>query len=143
MSDDPYRITDQVDAQILEMMIARLEDRGGDPCFLAMIDDCLEAARISTATRVLDLDCGTGVVAQRIAAIGDFAGTVTRLDLCPTFIEKAREFMAKEELSNQTEFETGDIRDPGIGYRRFDLVVMHTLVSYLEDPAAALEQAAG
>ncbi len=41
MADDPYRIADKVDANMLEMMAARLEERGRDAQFLQMIDDYL------------------------------------------------------------------------------------------------------
>ena len=47
MADDPYRIADQIDANMLEMMASRLEERGRDARFLGMIDDYLDAVSIS------------------------------------------------------------------------------------------------
>jgi len=142
MADDPYRIADQVDANMLEMMASRLEERGRDARFLGMIDDYLDAANISEAKEVLDLGCGTGVVARRIAAQTDFFGRVTGIDLSPEFITKARELAATEGLSNKTTFEAGDIRSFAFEESQFDVTVMHTLVSHLDDPAAALTEAA-
>ena len=142
MADDPYRIADQVDANMLEMMASRLEERGRDARFLGMIDDYLDAANISEAKEVLDLGCGTGVVARRIAAQTDFFGRVTGIDLSPQLVGKARELAATEGLSHKTTFETGDIRSFAFEESQFDVTVMHTLVSHLDDPTAALTEAA-
>ena len=81
MADDPFRIADQVDANMLEIMVSRLEERGRDARFLGMIDDYLDVAGISEANEVLDIGCGTGVVARRIAGRKDFFGRVTGIDL--------------------------------------------------------------
>lgn len=142
MADDPYRVTDQVDATMLEMMIARLEERGRDARFLGMIDDYLDATGISEARTVLDLGCGTGVVARRIAARMDFTGRVIGIDLSPQLIAKARELAASEGLSQKAVFDSGDIRSFAFEDRLFDVTVLHTLVSHLDDPAAALQEAA-
>lgn len=142
MADDPYRITDQIDASMLEMIVARLEERGRDARFLGMIDDYLDAAGISEAKDVLDLGCGTGVVARRIAGRKDFSGRITGIDLSAQLIAKARELAASEGLSHKVLFEVGDIRSFGFDNGVFDVTVLHTLVSHLDDPAAALREAA-
>ena len=108
MADDPYRIADKVDANILEMMASRLEERGKDAQFIQMIDDYLDAVHASEAKQVLDLGCGTGVVARRIAALQGFEGIVTGIDLSPQLIAKAREFAASEGLGDKTTFSAGD-----------------------------------
>lgn len=142
MADDPYSITDQVDSSMLEMMVARLEERGRDARFLGMIDDYLDAAGISEAKDVLDLGCGTGVVARRIAGRNNFSGQVTGIDLSAQLIAKARELAASEGLLREVFFEVGDIRSFGFESSMFDVTVMHTLVSHLEDTAGALREAA-
>ena len=142
MADDPYRIADQVDASMLEIMVSRLEERGRDARFLGMIDDYLDATNISEANEVLDIGCGTGVVARRIAGQKGFSGRVTGIDLSPQLIVKARELAAFEGLSHKATFEVGDIRNFVFEESQFDVAVMHTLVSHLDDPAAALNEAA-
>lgn len=142
MADDPYRIADQVDASMVEMMAARLEERGRDARFLGMIDDYLDAAGIAQAAEVLDLGCGTGVVARKIAAHEGFSGTVTGIDLSPHLVDRAKALAAGEGHSERTVFEVGDIRSLDFSDGRFDLTVMHTLVSHLDDPAAALREGA-
>lgn len=142
MADDPYRIADQVDNDMLEMMASRLEERGKDTRFLGMIDDYLDGVRISDAKEVLDLGCGTGVVARRIGSLEDFVGRVTGIDLSPQLVAKARDLAKSEGLSHKTTFEAGDIRSLAFEDSRFDVTVMHTLVSHLDDPAVALQEAA-
>lgn len=142
MADDPYRIADRVDANMLEMMASRLEERGRDARFAGMIDDYLMAIRISDAKEVLDVGCGTGVVSRRIAGRKDFMGQITGVDLSPLLIEKARELAASEGVSQNIKFETGDIRSCAFTDSQFDATVMHTLVSHLDDPSAALREAA-
>lgn len=142
MADDPYRVADQVDATLLEMMASRLEERGRDARFLGMIDDYLAATRISEATTVLDLGCGTGVVARRIARRKDFTGQITGVDLSPQLIDRARDLAASEGLGHNIVFEVGDIRSPVFQDSQFDVTVMHTLVSHLDDPGSALGEAA-
>ena len=141
MADDPYRIADQVDASMLEIMVSRLEERGRDARFLGMIDDYLDAANISEANEVLDIGCGTGVVARRIASQLDFSGRVTGIDLSPQLIDKARELATSEGLSYKTTFAIGDIRNFVFEDSQFDVTIMHTLVSHLDDPAGALNEA--
>lgn len=110
MADDPYRIADKVDANMLEMMASRLEERGRDARFLQMIDDYLDAVHVSEAKEVLDLGCGTGVVARRIAALRGFEGQVTGIDLSPQLIAKAHDLAASEGLGDKTTFYAGDVR---------------------------------
>ncbi|WP_170482730.1 methyltransferase domain-containing protein [Ruegeria arenilitoris] len=141
MADDPYRIADQVDANMLEMMASRLEERGRDAQFLQMIDDYLDAVHASEAKQVLDLGCGTGVVARRIAALQGFEGIVTGIDLSPQLIAKAHDLAAAEGLRDKTTFSAGDVRGLGFKEGQFDVTVMHTLVSHLDDPADALREA--
>jgi ubiquinone/menaquinone biosynthesis C-methylase UbiE len=142
MADDPYRIADQVNTDVLEMMAARLEERGRDARFVGMIDDYLGAIEILGANEVLDLGCGTGVVARRIAGLEGFTGRVTGIDLSPHLIATARALAAAEGSSHNTAFQAGDTRSLAFDDGQFDVTVMHTLVSHLDDPAAAIQEAA-
>ncbi|AXI41419.1 SAM-dependent methyltransferase [Sulfitobacter sp. SK011] len=142
MADDPYRIADQVDSNMLEMMASRLEARGKDTRFLGMIDDYLDAVSVTDAQQVLDLGCGTGVVARRIAGLDGFAGQVTGIDLSPQLVAKACDLATSEGLSSKTTFEAGDIRSLVFEGSRFDVTVLHTLISHLDNPVVALQEAA-
>jgi ubiquinone/menaquinone biosynthesis C-methylase UbiE len=142
VADDPYRITDQVDDDMLQMMINRLEERGKDDQFVSMMDDYLNAIEIDKATAVLDLGCGTGVVARRIASRSGFRGTVNGIDLALGLIEKARDMAAEEKIADCTIFEVGDTRSLEKPDSAYDATILHTLVSHLENPDGCLIEAA-
>ena len=78
------------DAATLERFIERLEFRATDPTFVAYREAYLELIDLPRTAAVLDLGCGTGVVARAIAARDGFAGTVTGVDQSPDFIAAAR-----------------------------------------------------
>ena len=73
---DPYATTDWVDDTVLQAIVTRLEARRNHPLFARMMRDYLDAMHIDTAATVLDMGCGTGVVARTIATRLGFAGTV-------------------------------------------------------------------
>jgi ubiquinone/menaquinone biosynthesis C-methylase UbiE len=139
---DTYRVTDTLDDQTIDAMVARLEERGRDATFTDMLDQYLEAMSIDDASRVLDMGCGTGVVARRIAGRAGFAGLVTGIDLSPRLVEVATRLASDEGLSEATEFKAGDTRSLQLDSEGFDAAVAHTLLSHVPDPQAVLAEAA-
>ena len=119
---DAMQFVNEQDAATLARFIERLELRGQDPTFLAYRDAYLDLVDLPGAAAVLDLGCGTGVVARAIAARDGFAGTVTGVD-------QSAEFIA---VAHQLEFPAGG----------FDVAVAHTLVSHVRDPLTVLAEAA-
>ena len=65
---DVMQFVNEQDAATLERLIERLELRGRDPTFVAYREAYLKLIDLPRATAVLDLGCGTGVVARAIAA---------------------------------------------------------------------------
>ncbi len=92
-------------------------------------------ARVSAGERVLDVGCGNGYLAQRMAADG--GATVVGVDIVPANIEKARRLHAHPAVT----FETGDILRaiPGGG---FDVVAMSNVLEHLPDRSALLRRLA-
>ena len=99
------------------------------------------ALDLPRAAAVLDLGCGTGVVARAIAARDGFAGTVTGVDQSPDFIAAAERLAADEGVGDRIEFVVGDAHALDLPAASFDAVVAHTLVSHVRDPLAVLAQA--
>jgi SAM-dependent methyltransferase len=75
-------------------------------------------AGVQAGQRVLDVGCGTGVVAVTAARLG---ATVTGLDLTPTLLEKARQNAEIAGLS--IEFHEGDIEALPFKDATFDMVL--------------------
>ncbi|MEU1118611.1 MULTISPECIES: methyltransferase domain-containing protein [unclassified Streptomyces] len=80
---------------------------------------------------VLDLGCGTGSLALLAAGRGH---RVTGVDLSPNMLERARAKLA----SYDAEFLVGDVREPPVGGRKFDVVLARHVLWMMPDPEATL-----
>jgi len=100
-SFDVYGKTNELDADLLDVMATRLEARGYHPYFQNMMQDYLQAMEIDTAQTVLDLGCGTGVATRAIAKRSTFSGKLPGIDLSPHLIKVARQLAEKEALGDK------------------------------------------
>ena len=139
---DAMQFVNEQDAATRERFIERLEFRAADPTFVAYREAYLELLDLPRAAAVLDLGCGTGVVARAIAARDGFAGTVTGVDQSPDFIAAARRLAAEDGVGGRVAFLIGDAHALDLPAASFDAAVAHTLVSHVRDPLAVLAQAA-
>jgi len=137
---DVYRITAELDDNTLDVLEARLEARGRHPRFLYMMNEYLEAMRIDAAATVLDLGCGTGVVARTIARRPGFHGRVMGVDLSPRLIEAAHRYAAQEGTGSSINFHAGDSLSLRLPDGTFDAVIAHTLISHVGDPQGVLAE---
>jgi SAM-dependent methyltransferase len=136
---DVYRITDQLDDPSLDAIVTRLEARGKHPRFVAMMQQYFDAMNIDSAESVLDLGCGTGVATRAIARRPGFRGRVTGIDLSPYFVAVAERLAAAENIA-RIDFRVGDSQSLSLPDEGFDAVVVHTLVSHVNDPLAVLRE---
>ncbi len=139
-SPDLYGRTFQMDAQTLGIMAARLEARGKHPFFLKAIGDYADQLALGEVEGILDLGCGTGVAARTIARRPELRGPVTAIDISPHLVEAGRRLAEEEGLGGRVDFQVGDAHGLGLPAGGFDVVVMHTLVSHVADPAAVLAE---
>ena len=139
---DAMQFVNEQDAATRERFIERLEFRATDPTFVAYRDAYLDLIAPPITAAVLDLGCGTGVVARAIAARDGFAGNVTGVDQSPEFIAAAERLAADDGVSDRVEFAVGDAHALDLPAASFDVVVTHTLVSHVRDPSAVLAEAA-
>src|SRR5262249_33450650 len=107
-SIDPYRVTDKLDDTVLDTIATRLELRGKHPAFIRMMDEYLDAMGIDDVNAVIDLGCGTGVAARRIALRSGFSGHVTGIDRSPFLIRAARRLAGDEGVAGRIDFRIGD-----------------------------------
>jgi ubiquinone/menaquinone biosynthesis C-methylase UbiE len=139
---DAMQFINEQDAATIERFIQRLEFRGKDPTFVRYRDAYLDSIDLPRVAAVVDLGCGTGVVARALAARGGFAGTVTGVDQNPEFLVAARRFASSEGVGDRVTFVLGDAHELDLAAASFDAVVGHTLVSHVRDPLAVLVEAA-
>jgi SAM-dependent methyltransferase len=134
---DPYLSPDSQADEIIDALCTRLEERGGHSAFAGMIADYLEWVPQERPLAAVDLGCGTGVVARRLAGHLAPGSTVVGVDLSERFLERARELDPEAQV--RWECAPGDRLPLAAGSQ--DLVVLHTLLSHVEDPAAILREA--
>ncbi|MFE4972174.1 class I SAM-dependent methyltransferase [Kitasatospora sp. NPDC056651] len=88
-----------------------------------------------SAQRVLDIGCGQGTQALRLARAGHY---VTGLDSDPAALGAAQEALAEEppEVRGRMQLLSGDGHQCGrwFGPRSFDVVICHGVLMYLPDP---------
>ncbi len=77
---------------------------------------------------VVELGCGTGTNAIRLAAAG---ARVTGVDADPEILERARRKAGAEAV----EWRSGRVEDPGLGEASCDRVVLSLVLHHLPDPA--------
>jgi ubiquinone/menaquinone biosynthesis C-methylase UbiE len=141
-SRDAMQFINEQDEATLDRFIKRLEFRGTDPTFVAYREAYLELVDLPRAGAVLDLGCGTGVVARAVAAREGFDGTVTAIDQSPQLIAAAERFAAEEGVGDRIEFGIGDVHALELPGASFDAAIAHTLVSHVREPATVLAETA-
>ena len=87
---DAFRFINELDETTLRSFIDRLEFRGRDPTFVQWREAYLDDLPLATVPQVLDLGCGTGVVARALAKREGFSGRVIGVDQSPVLIDAAR-----------------------------------------------------
>jgi ubiquinone/menaquinone biosynthesis C-methylase UbiE len=96
----------------------------------------IERARPQPGERVLDIACGTGIVARQLAPLVGKDGQVLALDLSAPMLEVARDEPVPEGAG--IEWVEGSAQT--LPDRRFDLVVCQQGLQFFPDPQAAVQQ---
>jgi SAM-dependent methyltransferase len=98
----------------------------------------LAAAAIRTGERVLDLACGTGVVARQAAELVGPDGRVVGLDVNPAMLEEARELAPSGGAG--VEWLPGDASTADLPAEAFDVVICQQGLQFFPDRAAGARQ---
>lgn len=139
---DIFQSISEMDPDGIEKIVDRLEFRGNDPAFTKMRDAYLEQIQLGPNARVLEIGCGTGVVARALAKRSGFNGTIVGSDFSVALIDAARRLAAEEGVGDRIDFRVGDshgLEDPDDHY---DAVIAHTLISHVVDPTAVITETA-
>jgi SAM-dependent methyltransferase len=139
---DAFRYINELDAATLDGFIERLEFRGRDPVFTRLRDNYLGRLRLDAADTVLEIGCGTGVIARALARRADFTGRVVACDQSPAFLAAGERFARDEGVTDRLAFEQADAHALPYPTASFDRAIAHTLISHVADPAAVLREAA-
>jgi len=137
---DLFQFIDDIDADKQAMVAKRLEDRAQMPKFAAIRESYFDKIGLPITARIHELGCGTGAVCRSIASRPGFAGSVVGSDLSVSLIETAKHLTAKSGLKN-IEYYQADGQGSDAHKGQYDLVLAHTVISHVADPAALLREA--
>ncbi len=140
--NDIFQSIGSLDPEGVHKIVDRLEFRGRDPVFVGMRETYLERIDLGACKALLDLGCGTGVVSRALAVRDGFTAEITGIDYSPELVEAASRLAAEEGLAGRVTFRTGDSHSLSDADNSFDVVLAHTLVSHVSDPAAVIAEAA-
>ena len=104
------------------------------PCAAKLV----QAAAPKPGERVLDVGCGTGIVAREVASSLGATGAVTGVDLSSNMLAVARAAAAREGLT--IEWREGNAEQLPFHDNAFDLVLCQFALMFVADKAAALSE---
>ncbi len=110
------------------------EDLHVNALFRAWADPVLDAASVEPGDQVLDVACGTGIVARTALARVGAAGAVTGLDMGPGMLAVA------EAIEPQITWVEGQAGDLPFGDDEFDAVVSQFGLMFFPDRVAAVRE---
>jgi S-adenosylmethionine-dependent methyltransferase len=107
----------------------------------ANLEDFLPRSQSKKSLCALDVGCGTGVAAIRLARLGMH---VTLLDSSPAMLDIAKRAAREAVVTDKVVLQRGDATQlPNLfPLRSFDVILCHNVLEYLDDPIGALCDAA-
>ncbi|OIB56861.1 class I SAM-dependent methyltransferase [Natrialba sp. SSL1] len=106
--------------------------------FAPWADRLIETGEIGEGDRVLDVACGTGIVARRAASRVGTTGSVVGLDINDGMLTVAAE--TATEARPQIEWRQGDATALPFSDEEFDVVCCQQALQFFDDPVAAVEE---
>ena len=123
-----------------EAVFTWLDRMDGNPLIREVKRRMLDVCPVSEGHHVLDVGCGLGHEALRLAEQVGPRGRVVGIDANPAMITEARRRAA--DLAVPVAFEVGDARQVALPGNSFDLCRTERVLRYLDRPAAAVGEMA-
>jgi S-adenosylmethionine-dependent methyltransferase len=100
----------------------------------------LSESAVVSSLRALDIGCGTGATAVRLARLGIH---VTLLDSSPAMLTLAERTIVEARVSSKVSIEPGDAAQLAeiVQPESFDIILCHNVLEYVDDPLAVLRGA--
>jgi SAM-dependent methyltransferase len=138
---DIFRLAPTLDAPTLEMIATRLEFRGTDPGYLRLSQAYFDQLPLAPATRILAVGCGTGIEVRALKRRTQTTAELVGVDHSPALIAAAERLTREEGLAERVRFQVGDAHHLDFDEASFDIVMLHTLLSHVDDPLQVLREA--
>ncbi|MBV9414414.1 MAG: methyltransferase domain-containing protein, partial [Solirubrobacterales bacterium] len=124
----------------VEAMVRWLDRVDAHPLTVQLKRSMLELCPVGAGDRVLDVGCGVGHEAIRLAQRVGPPGRVVGVDASAPMIAQARQRAGEVPLS--VEFEVGDAHDLAFSVETFDLCRTEPVLRFLRRPETALREMA-
>lgn len=108
---------------------------GAHPGGMELTKEILLTEKIDSATKVLDIGCGTGQTAAYLAET--YGAKVSGIDIDPIMVEKAKKRMSERQL--QVDILQGNIENITLPDNTFDLIISESVLSFVNTPKALKE----
>src|ERR1700724_3438454 len=107
----------------------------------ANVEDFLPRSKAEKSLCALDVGCGTGATAIRLARLGMH---VTLLDSSPAMLDIAKGTAREAGVTGKVVLQHGDATELAKLFhtRSFDVILCHNILEYCDDPGAVLRGAA-
>lgn len=122
---------------MLDVIANVLETRAAMPQQRAMLESYLSEIDFPDDARVIEVGCGTGAVARRLAALQKVA-EVVGIDPSPALLDRARTLAAG---ITKLSFREADGKALPFDVGRFDVAILHTVLTHVPGPEALLAEA--
>jgi SAM-dependent methyltransferase len=132
---DPFANINACSIEHIDRLANILEIRGAQPWQTRMREECFRAAGLSRDMSVLEIGCGTGVVARELA---DVVGRVVGLDVSPALLAYARKRAAADGVP--VDYVLGDAYSLPFANRYFSASCCFTLLAHLDDLERAVRE---
>jgi SAM-dependent methyltransferase len=109
-------------------IVALLEGRGNDTSYRRLVANMLDAANFGPEDRLLEIGCGSGVIARWLVREGMCATPATGVDLNPFLLDEANSLAASEGIASDIEFQVGSAEDLPLPDDSFDAALSVTLI---------------
>ncbi|WP_081954397.1 class I SAM-dependent methyltransferase [Neobacillus niacini] len=108
---------------------------GAHPGGIQLTKEIFKSERITPATHILDVGCGTGQTAAYLAS--QYGAIVTGIDINPIMVEKAKTRMARYQLP--VEIIQGSIENCPLKDETFDFIISESVLSFVNKPRTLIE----
>ena len=139
---DAMEFINEQDEATVQRFVDRLEFRGKDPVFVGYREAYVDKMALDDTADIVEIGCGTGVVARALVSRDGFAGRVIGIEQSPTLVDVANRLAAENGVGERIEFRVGDIHALDLADASVDAVIAHTTMSHVTDPRAVLDEAA-
>src|SRR5215207_3806407 len=138
---DIFRLSFNVDDETTKTIADRLEFRASDAEYSRISQAYFDQLPLGGALKVISIGCGTGVEVRALRRRMRDGSEITGVDHSARLIDLARNITSMEGLDSGVLYGVGNAHHLDFPDGAFDLTILHTLISHVDDPFRVLQEA--